>query len=152
VSIQAQVINLLLELQSRLNLAILFIAHDLAVVGHISDRIAVMYLGRIVELGPTRAVLSHPLHPYTEALFAAAPVPDPRRRGRRALLAGDLPSPIAPPSGCAFRTRCRYALPVCAGDRPAFREREPAHFTACIRDDIALGPSPHGPPAQGAPA
>jgi oligopeptide/dipeptide ABC transporter ATP-binding protein len=144
VSIQAQVINLLLELQSRLNLAILFIAHDLAVVGHISDRIAVMYLGRIVELGPTRAVLSRPLHPYTEALFAAAPVPDPRRRGQRALLTGDMPSPIAPPSGCAFRTRCRYVLPACAGDRPAFREKQPGHFTACIRDDLTLGPSPQG--------
>jgi oligopeptide transport system ATP-binding protein len=144
VSIQAQVINLLLELQSRLNLAILFIAHDLAVVGHISDRIAVMYLGRIVELGPTRAVLARPLHPYTEALFAAAPVPDPRRRGQRALLAGDLPSPIAPPSGCTFRTRCRYALPACAKDRPAFREKEPAHFTACIRDDITLDATSRG--------
>ena len=113
-------------------------------VGHISDRIAVMYLGRIVELGPTRAVLSRPLHPYTEALFAAAPVPDPRRRGQRALLTGDMPSPIAPPSGCAFRTRCRYVLPACAGDRPAFREKQPGHFTACIRDDLTLGPSPQG--------
>ncbi len=144
VSIQAQVINLLLELQSRLSLAILFIAHDLAVVGHISDRIAVMYLGRIVELGPTREVLSHPLHPYTEALFAAAPVPDPRRRGRRALLTGDIPSPIAPPSGCAFRTRCRYALPACAEARPEFREKQPGHFAACIRDDLTLGPSAQG--------
>jgi oligopeptide/dipeptide ABC transporter ATP-binding protein len=147
VSIQAQVVNLLLELQARLGLAILFIAHDLAVVGHISDRIAVMYLGRIVELGPTRALLARPLHPYTQALFAAAPVPDPRRRGQRALLTGDIPSPIDPPSGCAFRTRCRYALPACAGARPAFREVLPGHFTACIRDDLALGPSHQGAPA-----
>jgi oligopeptide/dipeptide ABC transporter ATP-binding protein len=140
VSIQAQVVNLLLELQARLGLTILFIAHDLAVVGHISDRIAVMYLGRIVELGPTRAVLATPLHPYTEALFAAAPVPDPARRGRRILLTGDIPSPIDPPSGCAFRTRCRYALPACAEARPAFREVTPGHFNACLRDDLTLGP------------
>jgi oligopeptide/dipeptide ABC transporter ATP-binding protein len=144
VSIQAQVVNLLLELQARLGLAILFIAHDLAVVGHISDRIAVMYLGRIVELGPTRAVLARPLHPYTEALFAAAPVPDPRRRGHRALLNGDIPSTIDPSSGCAFRTRCRYVLPACAGDRPPLREPLPGHFTACIRDDISLGQQPPG--------
>ncbi|MCC6718011.1 MAG: ATP-binding cassette domain-containing protein [Acetobacteraceae bacterium] len=147
VSIQAQVVNLLLELQAHLGLAILFIAHDLAVVGHISDRIAVMYLGRIVEVGPTREVLARPQHPYTEALFAAAPVPDPRRRGQRALLAGDIPSPIDPPSGCAFRTRCRYAQPACAAGRPALREISPGHVTACIRDDLLLGPSPRGAPS-----
>ncbi len=133
VSIQAQVVNLLLELQQRLGLAIMFIGHDLAVVGHISERIAVMYLGRIVEMGPTEQVLSRPAHPYTEALFAAAPVPDPARRGRRVLLAGDIPSPINPPSGCTFRTRCVHAEAACAVARPDFREVAPGHISACIR-------------------
>jgi oligopeptide/dipeptide ABC transporter ATP-binding protein len=118
----------------RLGLTIVFIAHDLAVVAHIADRIAVMYLGRLSELGSMREVMARPRHPYTEALFAAAPVPDPSRRGSRALLAGDVPSPINPPSGCAFRTRCRYALPKCAEHRPDFREVAPGHFAACILD------------------
>ncbi len=133
VSIQAQVVNLLLELQQRLGLAIMFIGHDLAVVGHISDRIAVMYLGRIVEIGPTEEVLARSAHPYTAALFAAAPVPDPSRRGHRVMLVGDVPSPIDPPSGCAFRTRCPHATSACAVARPALRELSPGHSVACIR-------------------
>jgi oligopeptide/dipeptide ABC transporter ATP-binding protein len=138
VSIQAQVVNLLLELRERLNLAMLFIAHDLAVVAHISDRVAVMYLGRLVELGPTGSLLTAPRHPYTEALLAAAPVPDPGRGRARVLLAGDIPSPVNPPSGCAFRTRCRYALAACAEARPRLREVAPGHASSCIREDLAL--------------
>jgi oligopeptide transport system ATP-binding protein len=138
VSIQAQVVNLLLELKGMLGLTILFIAHDLAVVGHISDRIAVMYLGRLVEVAETRELFRNPRHPYTEALFSAAPIPDPTLKRGRIILQGDIPSPIDPPSGCAFRTRCRYALPACAGAVPVLREIVPGHQTACIRDDIAL--------------
>jgi oligopeptide transport system ATP-binding protein len=138
VSIQAQVVNLLMELKEKLGLTILFIAHDLAVVGHISDRIAVMYLGRMVEVAETGALFRNPRHPYTEALFSAAPIPDPRLRRSRIILQGDIPSPLNPPSGCAFRTRCRHALPACAAAVPPLREVMPGHFTACIRDDIAL--------------
>ena len=138
VSIQAQVVNLLLELKRRLGLTILFVAHDLAVVGHISDRIAVMYLGRIVELAPTRALFGNPRHPYTEALLSAAPIPDPTLRRQRIVLAGDIPSPVNPPSGCSFRTRCPYALPACGDARPALREVAPEHLKACIRDDLTL--------------
>ncbi|KAA2212603.1 ABC transporter ATP-binding protein [Teichococcus oryzae] len=138
VSIQAQVVNLLLELKERLGLTILFIAHDLAVVGHISDRIAVMYLGRVVELAEAGTLFRDPRHPYTEALFSAAPIPDPTLRRERVILQGDIPSPIDPPSGCAFRTRCRHALPACAAAVPPLREVGPGHFSACIRDDITL--------------
>jgi oligopeptide/dipeptide ABC transporter ATP-binding protein len=138
VSIQAQILNLLLEIKRRLGLTILFITHDLAVVAYVADRIAVMYLGRIVELAPTRALFGDPRHPYTEALLSAVPVVDPGRRRQRIVLAGDVPSPIAPPSGCAFRTRCRYALPACAEAVPPLRDVGPGHQTACIRDDIAL--------------
>ena len=138
VSIQAQIVNLLLDLKDRLDLTILFIAHDLAVVGHISDRVAVMYLGRLMELADTGSLFARPLHPYTEALFSAAPEPDPARRRERIVLKGDIPSPIAPPSGCVFRTRCRYALPECAGPVPELREVERGHFKACIRDDLSL--------------
>lgn len=138
VSIQAQVVKLLLDIRERLGLSILFIAHDLAVVGYICDRIAVMYLGRIVEIAPTTELFRAPRHPYSEALFSAAPVADPRVRRQRIMLAGDIPSPLNPPSGCSFRTRCRYAKPECAAAVPPLREVAPGHFKACIRDDLSL--------------
>ncbi|HSU05914.1 MAG TPA: ABC transporter ATP-binding protein [Acetobacteraceae bacterium] len=136
VSIQAQVVNLLLELRKRLGLAMLFIAHDLAVVEHIADRIAVMYLGHIVELAESRELVRHPLHPYTEALLSAVPVPEPGAKRARIVLQGEVPSPVNPPSGCVFRNRCRYALPACGDAPPALREVIPGHWKACIRDDI----------------
>ncbi|MCB8883540.1 ATP-binding cassette domain-containing protein [Acidisoma cellulosilytica] len=138
VSVQAQVINLLMDLREQLQLSMLFIAHDLAVVGAISDRVAVMYLGRIVEVAPTAALFTGPRHPYTEALFSAAPDTDPARRPQRIVLKGDLPSPLSPPSGCAFRMRCPYAVSACADDQPALRVAGPGHFKACIRDDLTL--------------
>ena len=136
VSIQAQIVNLLIDIRKRLGLAILFISHDLAVVGHLCDRVAVMYLGRIVEIAPTRDLFRRPRHPYTQALFSAVPVPDPRLRRERVILKGDMPSPISPPSGCAFRTRCRYALPACAQAVPPLREVAPGQMMRCIRDDV----------------
>ena len=138
VSIQAQVVNLLLELKELLGLTILFIAHDLAVVGHISDRIAVMYLGRLVEVASTRALFATPRHPYTEALLSAVPIPDPTLQRDRIILTGDIPSPVDPPPGCAFSTRCRHALPACSTAVPPLREVAPGHLSACIRDDLAL--------------
>ena len=136
VSIQAQVVNLLLDLRARLGLAMLFIAHDLAVVEHIADRIAVMYLGRLVEVAESRELCRHPLHPYTEALLSAVPIPEPGARSRRIVLQGDVPSPMNPPSGCVFRTRCRYAIADCAATVPDLREARPGHWKACIRDGI----------------
>jgi oligopeptide transport system ATP-binding protein len=142
VSIQAQIVNLLLSIKGELGLTVLFITHDLAVVGHISDRVAVMYLGRLVELAPVRELFRNPRHPYTEALLAAAPDPDPTIRRKRILLRGDIPSPINPPSGCAFRTRCPYALPACAEGVPELRDVGGGHFKACIRDELELRPAP----------
>lgn len=136
VSIQAQVVNLLLDLQTRLGLAMLFIAHDLAVVEHIAKRIAVMYLGRIVEVAESRTLCRRPLHPYTEALLSAVPTPDPTVKPARKVLKGEIPSPIDPPSGCVFRNRCIYALPECAQERPPLRDAGAGRLKACIRDDI----------------
>lgn len=138
VSIQAQVVNLLRKLRAELGLSILFIAHDLAVIGHISDRVAVMYLGQLVELAPTRALFRKPRHPYTEALLSAVPAPEPDAQPRRIVLAGDPPSGIDPPAGCRFRTRCRYAEPECAVEGPPLRELAPGHFSSCRRTELAL--------------
>lgn len=136
VSVQAQVLNLLLDLQRSLDLAMLFIAHDLAVVQYVSDRVVVMYLGRIMEVAPVDTIYTRPLHPYTVALLDSAPEPDPAARRRLAELPGEMPSPFAPPSGCVFRTRCRYALDECASIEPILTEVAPGHSKACIRDDI----------------
>ena len=136
VSIQAQVMNLLRDLQDDLDLTMLFIAHDLSVVEYVSNRVIVMYLGRIMETAPAAEFYRNPRHPYTEALLSAAPVPDPTIRRNRIILEGDIPSPINPPSGCVFRTRCPYATADCAGVVPELRPVGPGHAKACIRDDI----------------
>lgn len=137
VSVQAQIVNLLEQLRTTFGLAMLFVSHDLAVVGHISDRIAVMYLGRIVELGPTAAVLTSPAHPYTEALLSAVPVIR-SDSPRRVVPSGEMPSPINPPSGCTFRTRCPYAIAACGEQHPPLDQREAGHYSACLRHDLSL--------------
>jgi peptide/nickel transport system ATP-binding protein len=133
VSVQAQVLNLLLELQGELGLTYLFVAHDLSVVKHISDRVAVMYVGQIVEIAPSAQLFARPLHPYTGALLSAIPVPDPRARGERRPLTGEVANPAAPPSGCYFHPRCPYAVEKCKTTAPVWEEMEPGRFVRCHR-------------------
>ena len=135
VSIQSQILNLIAKLCREMNLTMIFISHDISVVKYISDRIAVMYLGRLVELGPATDVVEKPLHPYTRALVSAVPVPDPQveRRRQRIILQGDPPSPMNPPAGCTFHPRCPYAIAACKAQRPELEQKEPNRFAACIR-------------------
>lgn len=138
-SIQAQIINLLKELQRTEGIAYIFISHDLSVVEHISDEVGVMYLGNMMEYGKTKDIFSRPLHPYTEALFSAVPVPDPDYKMNRIILKGDIPSPANPPSGCKFHTRCEKCRDICTREEPVFRELEPGHFVAChLYDDSGV--------------
>ena len=131
VSIQSQVLNILKDLQNEFGLTYLFIAHNLSVVEHISDRVAVMYLGKMVELADRDELYRNPLHPYTKALMSAIPIPDPRLKRERTILKGDVPSPLNPPKGCRFHPRCPVAMDICSQDEPVFREASPDHFVAC---------------------
>jgi len=131
VSIQAQIINLLQDLQKEFGLTLLFISHDLSIIKHISDRVAVMYLGKIVEMASKRELFDNPKHPYTEALLSAIPIPNPRFRKKRAILMGDVPSPINPPSGCRFHTRCRYVKAICKEKEPELIDLRDGHYVAC---------------------
>jgi peptide/nickel transport system ATP-binding protein len=131
VSIQAQTLNLLQDLQEQFHLSYLFIAHDLSVVEHVSDAVAVMYVGKLVETAETEELYLNPLHPYTEALLSAVPRPDPRAEKERIILTGEVPDPANPPSGCYFHPRCRYAQPICSQEEPPLREARPGHFAAC---------------------
>ena len=145
VSVQAQVLNLLLELQEQLRLTYLFVAHDLSVVRHISDRVAVMYVGQLVELAPTAAVFERPHHPYTAALMRAVPVADPRARVEDGILSGEVPSPANPPSGCYFNPRCSFAQDRCRQEAPALREVTPGHFARChFAGELDLAPAGAG--------
>jgi oligopeptide/dipeptide ABC transporter ATP-binding protein len=140
VSVQAQILNLLLDLQDRLGLSYLFVAHDLSVVKHVSDRVAVMYVGKIVELAPTAEIFARPLHPYTEALLSAVPVPDPRRRSSRIVLKGEVADPSNPPPGCHFHPRCPYAIDRCRSEEPALRQLANGHLARCHRaEELSLG-------------
>jgi peptide/nickel transport system ATP-binding protein len=138
VSIQSQVINLLAELRERLSLTMLFISHDLDVVEYLCDRVVVLYLGRVMEVATSGALFDQPLHPYTRALLAASPKADPTQPNVHAALKGDIPSPIAPPSGCVFRTRCPHAIDACAEHAPVLEEVVSGHWAACIRKEIVL--------------
>ncbi|MFM8992299.1 MAG: oligopeptide/dipeptide ABC transporter ATP-binding protein, partial [Alphaproteobacteria bacterium] len=139
VSVQAQIINLMLELQQRLGLSYLFVAHDLSVVKHVSHRVAVMYVGRIVEIADTRTIFAKPRHPYTEALLSAVPVPDPRKRASRIVLEGEVADPSNVPAGCAFHPRCPYATDRCRSERPELRDAGGGNLVACHRaDELAL--------------
>jgi peptide/nickel transport system ATP-binding protein/oligopeptide transport system ATP-binding protein len=133
VSIQSQVLNILKDLQAEFHLTYLFIAHNMSVVEHISDRVAVMYLGKVVELASREALFTDPLHPYTQALMSAIPIPDPHVRRQRILLPGDVPSPLNPPTGCRFHPRCPVAMDECAAEEPRFQAASPGHFVACWR-------------------
>jgi peptide/nickel transport system ATP-binding protein len=134
VSVQAQILNLLQDLQAEMGLTYLFVAHDLSVVAHISDRVAVMYVGKMVELAPTHELYSNPMHPYTEALMSAIPLPNPKRRGeKRIILTGEVANPANPPSGCYFHPRCTYCIDKCKTDEPEFEEIVPGHFVKCHR-------------------
>ena len=142
VSIQAQVINLLADLRERLSLTMLFISHDLDVVEYLCDRVVVLYLGHVMEVAPTVELFAQPLHPYTRALLASSPKPDPTIEGSAVPLQGDIPSPVNPPSGCVFRTRCPLAIEACAQALPPLDELRPGRFSACIRKDLLLTPTP----------
>jgi peptide/nickel transport system ATP-binding protein len=142
VSVKAQIVNLLQDLQREFGLALLFISHDLAIVEHMTHRVAVMYLGKIVELAPKKSIFAAPKHPYTEALLSAVPTPEPGARRRRIILKGDVPSPINPPKGCRFHTRCPYAFDRCRTEEPELRAMQDGQFVACHLHDLPAAQNP----------